>query len=210
MCPSAPVAEPDARSPASLEQLARLRPRLLAIASRITHDRSVAEDLVQLTMLRAIERLDTCDQATDWSSWTATVVRRLAIDHWRRLQRFPEIPHDDARGTDMSRAQSEPGDGPIGSATTSLLDLALQRAPAPARDICRLHYLHGLSYARIARLLGIPLRTVGTRLHRARQRVRKELLRLVQQRAAAPLSRTALLPPRIDGRQTGVTIRACE
>jgi RNA polymerase sigma-70 factor (ECF subfamily) len=180
-------------SVSSHDDLEHLRPRLLALALRLTGSRSDAEDLVQVAMLRSLERFASMPQETDWSRWTSTVVRRLAIDRWRHQQRWPETQHDDAVDVSAPRASSSLG----GSATPSLLELALETASTPVREICRLHYFNGLSYERIARLLGIPLRTVGTRLHRARLHVRKEIAQLIEHRQADPptASRPAWPPP---------------
>jgi RNA polymerase sigma-70 factor (ECF subfamily) len=184
---------PSSSPVSSSDQLELLRPGLLALALRLTRSRSDAEDLVQTAMLRSLEHFAAMPEETDWPRWTSTVVRRLAIDRWRRQRRWPETPHDDALEVRALRPPSDPG----ASATPSLLEIALETVSASARDICRLHYFHGLSYERIARLLGIPLRTVGTRLHRARLHVRKRLAQLVKHRDSRVLtpSRPALPPP---------------
>ena len=53
---------------------------------------------------------------------------------------------------------------------------AVERLPEEFRDVVRLKDMEGLSYARIAEQLGIPAMTVGTRLFRARKRLKELLL----------------------------------
>jgi RNA polymerase sigma-70 factor, ECF subfamily len=70
----------------------------------------------------------------------------------------------------------EEQDPPWAALTMSDVLERLPSVAAPMRTVYQLHVLEGLSYAEIARRLQVPPATVGTRLHRARARIKEALL----------------------------------
>jgi RNA polymerase sigma-70 factor (ECF subfamily) len=142
-----------------------LRPDLLRFAFWLSRDRSLAEDVVQETMLRAWKARDSLLDEAAAKPWLLTIVRREYARTFER-KRFPTVDVDDLV------AREEPllaGD--------DLQDLAeLRRAVFKLPDEYRLplvlQVLMGFTTAEIARELGLTTAAVLTRLFRARQQLR--------------------------------------
>lgn len=156
-------------------ELAELRAAVLRTALVLTHNRADAEDLVQIAFMRALDRSSTLDADTNWPAWMKTVVRHLAVDLARRNQRWrlTEL-------LDTLHAATQPDespDAPWSKVSPEQLEAAVESIDSHYRDVYRLHHHHGASYAEMAEQLQIPVRTVGTRLHRARGRIRDVLVK---------------------------------
>ena len=113
-------------------------------------------------------------------AWLSRVARNLTIDSARRRSRWHNI---------MTELSSQPHVEEIPESTAHEIDVAetlgLLRSLGPLyRRICELRYLERRSYTEIGESLGIPVGTVGTRLHRARQLVTLELERVRAERGA--------------------------
>lgn len=142
---------------------------LRALARGMLRDEHLAEDVVQQAFLRALAR----PPASLGIAWLARVVRNLALDTVlgadRRARRERAVARDEL---DLTHERAA-------------LELALQKEVAtelsalaePYRTVVHLRYFRGLPSARIAAELGVPLKTVETRLTRARARLRQRLER---------------------------------
>lgn len=149
--------EGDARAFALLYK--RWHPRLMRLALRLTRNPSDAQDVMQdaaLTIARDIHKLR---DSAHFPGWACTIVRRRAADHIGREVRQRE-GETDMPGRDADAASPE--------AALSLKQ-ALERLPDTDRLMLKLFYLDGFRGREIAASLGIPLGTVKSRLHAARQ-----------------------------------------
>ena len=154
--------------------LNELRAAVLRTALVLTHNRADAEDLVQTAFVRALDQ-DSLNQETNWRAWLKTVVRHLAVDLARRNQRWRMTELlDSLEPHDLS---PELADQAWADITPEQLSAAVASIDANYQAVYRLHHLEGASYAQVAERLNIPVRTVGTRLHRARGRIRQSLLK---------------------------------
>jgi RNA polymerase sigma-70 factor (ECF subfamily) len=159
-------------------EIAPHRGELLARALRMTRGREDAEDLVQETLLRAwgaFHRFEG-DQAR---AWLHRIMTNAYINGYRRRQREPLVVL--AGGAD----QLPPGErsGAARSAEAQVLDRipapevlsALDGLPAEFRRALLLTDVEGFSCRETAELMGTPIGTVMSRLHRARAAVRASL-----------------------------------
>lgn len=158
---------------ASLETLARdQQPQLLAVAMRLCGHPSDATDLVQDTYERALGAAPRLSPGTNLAAYLVTVLHHLFIDRVRR--RRVELPSDPAL-LESAAPESEPEPAPrwlqVGD---DELAAAISRLNDEFREVFALH-ARGLSYQEIAERLGIPRATVGTRLARARRKLRSLL-----------------------------------
>lgn len=152
---------------------------LHAMAMRLTRDPHEAEDLVQDTLVRAYRALDRFDGRHP-RSWLLTILRNTNINRARKKR--PVLVHDEA--ATFSRLA---GHGPAGreGAAEEALDRIPDRAVVAAladltddhRTVVVLVDVDGLAYREAAELLGIPVGTVMSRLHRARSALRDGLER---------------------------------
>jgi RNA polymerase sigma-70 factor (ECF subfamily) len=167
---------PAHESPTTYADLTELRAAVLRTALVVTHNRADAEDLVQIAFVRALDRSGTLDSDTNWPAWLKTVIRNLAIDLARRNQRWRLSEFLESTQADLGA--EEPAAEEVWSAVTpEQLQAAVASIDAHYQAVYRLHHLEGASYAQMAEQLNIPVRTVGTRLHRARGRIRDSLLK---------------------------------
>lgn len=152
--------------------LASALPQLTRVASRICASRSDADDLVQETLEMVMTR-GLPVHVEKPIAWLITSMHRRFIDHCRRRSRAPiHEPLDDAHDNVVPIAGEEPEWSQI-----DIEDIrrALQEINATFRQVYELHCFMTLTYEEIANRLNISTVTVGTRLTRARQQLRKVL-----------------------------------
>ncbi len=151
-----------------VEQLVEYIPRLRRYAYALIHDRERAEDLLQDTLTRALDRLSLWRCGTDMRAWLFTIMHNLHVNALRRDGRRPDtlsLQHDGVLEPRASaRAEQQAGLDEIA--------LALQQLPQEQRAVVLLVSLEGLSYRQTAKVLGIKTGTVMSRLHRGRERLR--------------------------------------
>ncbi len=154
-----------APSPAGLE--AQI-PSLRRYARALTGDAWAADDLVQDTLERACDRWALWTAGTDLRAWLFTLMHNLFVDGARRAVRqqaahrvdIEEVAHE------LAAPAHEPGQA---------LDLqrCLLRLPPEQREALLLVTLQDLRYEDVARITGVPVGTVMSRLSRARARLRE-------------------------------------
>jgi RNA polymerase sigma-70 factor (ECF subfamily) len=155
-----------------LEQLCSAhRPGLLRAAWRLTRSQSEAEDLVQATFVRALEKLALYRRGTDFRSWLQTILQRLFIDECRRRKLWSRVA---LRLAHTPRLEREPEPWWQGLALEDLR-AALGHLPGRLAVLMEDRYLRRLSYRGLATLHGIPRGTVGTRLRQGRHDLRQAL-----------------------------------
>lgn len=148
---------------------------LHATAMRLCGNATDARDLVQDTFERGLRNLARYKVGTDGRAWLLTILHHLFIDRCRSRTRERRA---DVSAEDVEEriAAPEPEAVPTwASISPEQLREALEKIPEEFRTVYRLHALEGRSYIEIAERLGIPKATVGTRLIRARRKL-KELL----------------------------------
>jgi RNA polymerase sigma-70 factor (ECF subfamily) len=156
----------------------RYERRLLARCGRLLHDALLAQEIAQQAALEALVGLPRLANPERFGVWLLAIathlcrhyvnspVRRVSsLDALREAGRFDEPPAPepalDMRIEAIERAHT--------------LDLALERLPLGQREAVALFYLHGLSLAETAKLLGVEVGAVKSRLHKARSTLRRRL-----------------------------------
>ena len=147
---------------------ARWRGRLVNFFRGLGADRDGAEDCAQEALLRVYRYRDAYRPTSAFPSFLFTLARRSFLDWRRKAVRFPDASED-------LGATPAPGALPEGDR----LDLASAVAALPRRlrQVVELGAIRGLSYERVATLLGCPVGTVKSRMHHAVQRLRAALER---------------------------------
>jgi RNA polymerase sigma-70 factor (ECF subfamily) len=151
---------------------------LLRVARTLTPRAADAEDLVQDTMLRAFQGIDGFDGAHP-RAWLLTIMRNAQISRTRR--RRPELLDDQGAAFDRLAAEEGTGtDSPealiVGETFDAVIAAALAALPDRFHQVVSLVDVEGLRYAEAAGVLGVPVGTVMSRLHRARTRMRHRLV----------------------------------
>jgi RNA polymerase sigma-70 factor (ECF subfamily) len=166
MIQSRPDHSEDGREEAFGRLLESLRPDLIRFAYWLARDRSVAEDVVQESMLRAWRARLELKDATAARHWLLTIVRREHARIYERKRLMTVDLTDIVAREDGALARG--GDG-------ELLDLrqAILRLPDDYREPLVMQVLGGYSTAEIAKEMNLSTPAVLTRLFRARNRLRE-------------------------------------
>jgi RNA polymerase sigma-70 factor (ECF subfamily) len=168
------------------ELVTRYAPVTVNFIARMVHDRSLAEDLAQDTFIRAFQRLSSYDPQRKFSSWFFQVAHNVTIDHLRR-KTLNTVSLDQLLENGHPGAADDPAkSSPAVRAECAALGLALEQALARIRPEHRtaviLRYQEGLGHSEISLVLGVPIGTVKTYLHRGR----KELAQLLSAQGWGP------------------------
>ena len=143
--------------------------RLWRYALVLSRARDVADDLVQATCLRAIERADQFAPGTRVDRWLFAILRSIWLNEIRS-RRIREgggfVDAEDALTTDGAREIEM-------NITASIVLRAIDRLPEAQRETILLVYGEGYSYAEAAAALGIPIGTIMSRLAAGRAALAK-------------------------------------
>ena len=158
-----------------LERLLAELPSLLRVARHLTRSEADAEDLVQATVVRAMERHDDLREASKLRAWLLRVQRSVHLNSARGLRARLEV----IEGTRAHDAPIEPR----GDLEAEILErsfegdvrAALDALPSSLRDALLLREVEELSYEEIAQVQGCPVGTVRSRLARARLSLLEQL-----------------------------------
>ncbi len=153
-------------------------------ALRLTRSEADADDLVQDAFLKAYRFYDRFEPGTNMRAWLLRVLTNTFINKYRRTNRERRVfEGDDAEPVGegvMSRAAMRALHEPEGDALRSLISQEIQAALDELSDEHRLMIvladLEELSYKEIADIVGCPIGTVMSRLHRARKQLQVRLL----------------------------------
>lgn len=159
------------------------------IAYRMAGNEADARDLVQEAFLRVYRALRRVEPDAPLERWLYRIVSNLHIDLLRKRPRTRveslDAPVETARG-EVSREIADLESSPEAILDREQLDVAIQRAlgtlPQELRLVVVLSDIEGLAYEEIATMLRIPLGTVKSRLHRARQALQQRLRPYVEAR----------------------------
>jgi RNA polymerase sigma-70 factor (ECF subfamily) len=147
---------------------------LYARAMRLVRSRSDAWDLVQDTYERALRGRASFQPGTNLRLWLMTIMYNLFLDRCRKKAREPRV----CMVEEEEIASPEP-DAPATweTITSQQINAALADLDRPFREVCEMRLVENCSYDEIADRLTIPRSTVGTRLMRARHKLRRSLLK---------------------------------
>jgi RNA polymerase sigma factor (sigma-70 family) len=139
-------------------------PRLRRYARALVGDRNAADDLVQDTLERGWQKLDSWQRGSDMRPWLFAIMHNLHVDQRRR----PALSTVDLEQAEAMAAYVMPADRSVALD----LEAALRLLPAEQREILLLVVLEEMRYEEVAATLGIPVGTVMSRLSRGRERLR--------------------------------------
>jgi RNA polymerase sigma-70 factor (ECF subfamily) len=148
-------------------------------AYKLTRNRDDAEDLLQATIVTALEKQAQFEQGTNLFSWTSRIMFNAFVSNYRHNSRF-ETQYDPQWYIDQESVDAtQENDAELSLVFDAMLSLSEDH-----REILMLVCIDGMRYAEVADKLQIPVGTVRSRLSRAREGL-QELLNVTRRRNAA-------------------------
>lgn len=155
--------------------------KLYHMAYRMLSNRQEAEDVVQDTFLRVYKNLDRFDETLKFSTWIYRIATNLCIDRLRKRKQTYSLDAEsqDYEGLDgYSMIPSDdrtPESELILSDTQRIIHQAMESLPPKYKTVMMLRYIQDLSLQEVGDILGMPVTTIKTRVHRGREFLRKKL-----------------------------------
>lgn len=147
------------------------RRRVFGLAFSIVRDRALAEDVAQEVFVKLWKALDSYDGRAKLSTWIYAITRNAAISAQRRQRRSSSLSEPAVFAEAEAATATE---DPVG-ADDAQLWRAVGALPDAQRQVVTLYYQDERPVEEVAAMLGMPVNTVKTHLHRARARLAIEL-----------------------------------
>ncbi len=165
-------------------------------AYHLTRNEADAEELVQEAALLAYKGFDRFELGTNFKGWFMTILRNRFISGYRKKQReVPTVDLEDAPDlymysksleSGLATQTSEPAKYVIERLDAEQVGDALAELPMEFREAATLYFTQDMSYQEIADVLGVPVGTVRSRLHRGRKLLQKKLWSLAEDYGLVP------------------------
>jgi RNA polymerase sigma-70 factor, ECF subfamily len=157
---------------------------LYASALKLTRDRTRAEELVQDTYLRAFRAADGFEWGTNLKAWLFRILTNTFINDYRHrvherryVERAAVEPlYDEVLDRQAREHSTDPEAAVFSRFFQRDLEIALDELPDDFRIVVVLADLQGFAYKEIAEMIGCPIGTVMSRLHRGRRLLQKALV----------------------------------
>jgi len=172
------------------ELVRRYERPIFSLLFRMVRDRELAEDLAQETFVKALNAIESYRPEFKFSSWIFKIANNAAIDHLRRreldtlsLEGSPHAATPDAMeatALQIGAVQESALDIVQAKELGGMIEQAIARLRPEYRSCILLRHVEGHSYEEIAEMLDLPLGTVKTYIHRARNELRQLLAHLRQ------------------------------
>jgi RNA polymerase sigma-70 factor (ECF subfamily) len=172
------------------ELIRRYERPLFSLLYRMVRDRELAEDLAQETFIKALNAIESYRPEFKFSSWIFKIANNAAIDHLRRREldtlSLEGSPHAEtpeameATALQIGDRQESPLDTVEAKELGGQIEAAIATLRPEYRSCILLRHVEGRAYEEIAQILNLPLGTVKTYIHRARNELRQALGHLRQ------------------------------
>jgi RNA polymerase sigma-70 factor (ECF subfamily) len=178
----------EGREPAYRELIRRYERPVFSLIFRMVRDRELAEDLTQETFVKALNAVESYRPEFKFSSWIFKIANNAAIDHLRRrelqtlsLEGAPNAVTPEAieaTALQLRDRLESPLEELEARELGGQIESAIARLRPEYRSCILLRHVEGRAYEEIAEILDLPLGTVKTYIHRARNELRASLAHL--------------------------------
>lgn len=154
-------------------EVAQSREALYRLAYAWCHDASLADDLAQQAIEKALRGAAQVRDQARMRGWLYRILANCLRDHFRAAREHEDV---DGLADTIAASGLTPDEAHAGAQLTARVRDAVARLPMGQRQVVTLVDLEGCSYAEVGEALEIPVGTVMSRLCRARQALRERLL----------------------------------
>ena len=165
------------------ELVRRFQRPVYTVILRMVHDPGLAEDLAQDAFVNAFRHLENFDRERKFASWLFKIAHNRTLDHLRR-KRLDTVSIEGPDGIPSlidrigDSKQLTPDHEHLRSEIMEAFESALETLRPEYREVIVLRFQNAMSYREIADIVGLPLATVKTHIHRARKLMAAEIEKL--------------------------------
>ena len=169
-----------------------LLPMAFGTAMRLTRNHAEAEDLVQDAALLAFRGFDSFERGTNFKAWFFRILtnafysRHRKEKHERANLSTEEVPplylYTRTAEAGLQGQDADPAASIMDRIDTEQVAEALEALPTEYRVVATLYFIEDFSYQQIAEVVGCPVGTVRSRLHRGRRMLQKALWEIAEER----------------------------
>jgi len=173
---------------AAREIVVRFEKPIFSLIYRMVRDRELAEDLAQETFVRTLNNLRRYNPSYKFSSWLFKIGYNLTIDHLRKkqldivsIQGAPDAVTPDQQAATritLEDPDERPDELLEARSIGEEIEEAIDRLRPEYRTAILLRHVQGYAYEEIAEVMEVPLGTVKTYIHRARNELKEALVHL--------------------------------
>ena len=162
-------------------------------ALHLTRHRDDAEDLVQEAAMQAFRAFESFQAGTNFKAWFFRILTNIFINNYRKKRREPEINtlqdleeapalylFKQTRRIGLHSWNSDPAALVVEKLEATQVAEAIAMLPEEYRIVSALYFMEEFSYQEIAEMVGCPVGTVRSRLHRGRRMLQKALWRVAE------------------------------
>jgi RNA polymerase sigma factor (sigma-70 family) len=150
---------------------------------RLTGNRTVSEDLVQVVFFRILKYRHTYRDEGKFSAWIYHLARKVCADHFRKNS-TAAVPKDPSDLHEVPDQAPDAADRAATSDDLAMMRAALAQLPLDQREVLTLHRFQNLRHEEIARLLDCSVGAVKVRVHRALGSLREHYFKMRRERPA--------------------------
>lgn len=153
--------------------MSRYQPKLLRYGRKFLRDSAPIEDVVQEVFIKAYQNMQSFDASRSFSPWIYRIAHNQFANALRTNSRHPLSFVDLDLFSAHTAYEIDPGAEEEREETRTLVGAGIESLSPLYQEVLILYYLEELSYQDIAEVLRVPVGTVGIRLHRAREALKK-------------------------------------
>lgn len=144
---------------------------LYAYVFELVRDEQASLDLVQETFINAVRHIGSLREEGRFGSWLFSIAHQKVVQRWRKPERTESLDEDSAG--ELPGEQDNPRDWLLRREQEEEFMALLNQLPPVQRSVLLLHFLEEFSLEEIAAITGASVGTVKSRMHYAKQALRK-------------------------------------
>lgn len=146
---------------------------LYAYVFELVRDEQASLDIVQEVFINAVRHIDSLREEERFGSWLFGIAHQKVVQRWRKPDRTEPLDEDPAG--ELPDGQDNPRDWLIRREQEEQFMTLLSQLPPPQRSVLLLHFVEDFSLDEIAAVMDVSVGTVKSRMHYAKQALRKLL-----------------------------------